>query len=696
MNTFGKQFAIGISIKMRYILYFGLVAMASAVNAQSLDQLKSICKQEIERLDMLDGKADSMYKMETKAQTTRSRTAYFNQFVKIQKNLIRAEKFEPNTKPIWLEFASVLQHMKGSSMRYLSYYEQYFHMVDILSQCTDEQKEKEFLKNHVSYALDGIKYFLHKSYAQEVLMHCATLKPYDLLTHFNEFSREKYYLQVLETVAIYDPNAVKQYFPTNHSINYTLKNSENEVVKDLYKIYYTYGTKSFSFANIDLINKKKLTVEQSEKLTKNKGLWFKRLSGLRAEPNILGNYSVDKELEEYSLDAIVKINLLHESSDAVRFASCNNYTAHEMYTLMVYSQDEIFTSTYLGMFKRLMEKRTEKSMFTFMQNMGFNRFRTFVQMAAGYNTLSDLLKTMNITEQDLLMDKIVADLDKTGGNLQPAVEVADIYGSLQVDTLKKVLSSKLKRELQRCVNQKNDYGIRLYGLLYKLAGYDPIAITTPAYSFDVPELLSVPAEELFPDGVNVQQHIFYDDDDGEAAFSLFMNNFTGDANYKISKFEQYTLIESVKGKKIKMYLNSPKFEYSASTVSALFEKSGRYPDLVVHRGHSYYLDATVNRLTNNVKVAILGSCGGYHNIASVLENASDAQIVSSKQIGTWTVNNILIKDMCEQIRTGNGSLDWQKLWTNLDAKLKNNDKWADYVPPYKNLGMKFIKAFETL
>ncbi|MBM3400653.1 MAG: hypothetical protein FJY15_08850, partial [Bacteroidetes bacterium] len=52
---------------------------------------------------------------------------------------------------------------------------------------------------------------------------------------------------------------------------------------------------------------------------------------------------------------------------------------------------------------------------------------------------------------------------------------------------------------------------------------------------------------------------------------------------------------------------------------------------------------------------------GYQNISRVLENASDAQIVSSKQIGTWTVNNELLKDMCEMMRTGTGEIVWSTL-----------------------------------
>ncbi len=664
--------------------------------SQSLEELKVTAAKEILRVDLLDGLEDESIQMQTHSQTLRSQTAFFKQFRKIKNNLIRAEKFDQNVLPQWREWVFALQHLSENNTRYLAFYEQYFHMVAIVTESRDEQKEKEYLKNHVMFALDGIRYYIDKPYDKEVLLHAATIKPYEVLTKYLAYNREPYFLELLEMVAMNDPNAIKQYFASNHLISSTLSMSKNPVVLDLYKIFRRYGSGSYSYANIHSIHNKRLTLDESDKLTKNKTEWFRALSQLKSQKNILGNYSVDKELEKYSLKAIIQINLLHERPDAIRFASCNKYNAHEMYTLMVYAQDEIFTSTYLGMFKRLLAKRKEKSMYKLMENMGFNYFRTFVQMAAGYNTLQELLSTMTVEEQDLLMERVVEGLDKTGGNLQPAVEVADIYGSLQSDTLKQILSSKVKRELKRCVSEDNDYGIRLYGLLYKLAGYDPIEITTESYSFDVPDLLKVSGKELFPDGTNIQQHIFYNDEDGEAAFSLFLAHFGGDKNWKISKFEKYTLIESTQGKSIKMYLNSPKFENSANVVSAIFEKNTRYPDVVVHRGHSYYLYATVKRLTNNAKVAILGSCGGYHNMASVLENASDAQIVSSKQIGTWTVNNVLIKDMADQMRVGDGGIDWQELWAELDVKLARNDKWSDYVPPYKNLGMKFIKAFETL
>jgi hypothetical protein len=127
----------------------------------------------------------------------------------------------------------------------------------------------------------------------------------------------------------------------------------------------------------------------------------------------------------------------------------------------------------------------------------------------------------------------------------------------------------------------------------------------------------------------------------------------------------------------------------------MFEQSQHLPDLVVHRGHSYHLSGTIELLNSSTRVAVLGSCGGYQNISRVLDQAADAQIVSSKQIGTFTVNNVLLKDLSDMLREGK-NLNWQELWMELDKKLSANARWADYIPPYKNLGMRFIKAFQQI
>lgn len=646
---------------------------------------------------MLDGKADTAVKFATRAQYLRGRDIYFNRVDQIQ-TLLNSPVFPmQEIVPFYSALAQAMQGLNQNTLRYLGYYDQYFSMVLELSRSAGHQKDLELLKNHVPMALEVIPFFVKRSSAPEVLRFAATKRPYDVLTKYLDYNREKWFLEVLETVAKNDPNAIKQYMGAQHPVNNVLRMSKDPVVLKLYEIFETYGRNSSGYTNIDLVYRGELTIEQSEELVQNEDKWFSRLCVLRRNPDILGSYSVDDELSHHSLKVVRKINLLHDEKDErIRFALASRLSAEELYNLIVYSRDEIFTSSFLGLFKRMMQRRQDSSMFVFFKKLGLNRFRTFVQTCAGYNTLQPVLNTMSAAEKDQFLNEIVKGLEKTGGNLAPAVEVADIYGSIADSTLREKMAQKLKEELERCYWDGNMYGARLYGLLYKLAGKDPTRVTGSSLKFDVPDLSRVEAGLLFPDGKNIQQHIFYDDDDGEAAFNSFRGKFATDKNYRITDAGSYIKIESISGKKIILYLNKPKSENGLEALRKLFESQNRYPDIVVHRGHSYHLGTTIDVLTNNTKVAVLGSCGGYQNISRVLENATDAQIVSSKQIGTWTVNNELLKDMCEMMRAGNGDIDWPKLWKQLEPRLKNNDKWKDYIPPNQNLGVKFVKAFRGI
>jgi hypothetical protein len=241
---------------------------------------------------------------------------------------------------------------------------------------------------------------------------------------------------------------------------------------------------------------------------------------------------------------------------------------------------------------------------------------------------------MTEKEQEQFINEIVKNLDRTGGNLGPAVEVADIFGSLTDSLIREKMVVRIHKDLRRCYLADNRYGMKIYGLLYKLAGKNPVLVTGISVKYKVPELTRVEADLMFPDGKNIQQHIFYDDEDGLAAFKSFKSKFSSDKNYKITEEDGFLKIESVEGRKIVLYMNKPDAEKGLLRLMSLFETEKRYPDVVVHRGHSYHLQTTIDVLTSNTKVAVLGSCGGYQNISRVLENASDAQIVSSKQIGT--------------------------------------------------------------
>ena len=104
-------------------------------------------------------------------------------------------------------------------------------------------------------------------------------------------------------------------------------------------------------------------------------------------------------------------------------------------------------------------------------------------------------------------------------------------------------------------------------------------------------------------------------------------------------------------------------------------------------------------MRENTQILVLGSCGGYHNLSSIIERSPEVSIISSKQIGTRAVNNPMLKLLAEYIRQGK-DVDWQLLWNDLDKAVKDNPKayerFQDYIPPHKNLGAIFIKTYNKM
>ena len=76
----------------------------------------------------------------------------------------------------------------------------------------------------------------------------------------------------------------------------------------------------------------------------------------------------------------------------------------------------------------------------------------------------------------------------------------------------------------------------------------------------------------------------------------------------------------------------------------------------------------------------------------MLQKASDAHIIASKQIGVTSVNRPFMQLLTEKLRAG-ADIDWVPFWKELD-RLVDAKEFDDYIPPYKNLGALFIKAYQ--
>ncbi|MFT7230300.1 MAG: hypothetical protein ACI9GO_000767 [Bacteroidia bacterium] len=351
----------------------------------------------------------------------------------------------------------------------------------------------------------------------------------------------------------------------------------------------------------------------------------------------------------------------------------------------------------MGMYTRMMAKMDAESTYQFLFQNNFNQFRTFIKMCAGYNELNDFLSKMGEWEKQNLFTKLVEGIEKANDNLSSAVAIADTYGSIKSSGTKAIFEQAILKYYEE-IRYTDVEAEKLYGIILSVFNIGGASFNA-ALNDQTLNLKVLPISRIYKEGKNVQQHFFFDDPDGRTSYGHFIGTFTN-GNWDIIDKGIYVILKSRGGKAIEIYANKPTSEYAGQdAIKAHFQETGRWPDVVVHRGHSYFASAAIESLTPNAEIVFLGSCGGYNAISQVLKYSPDAQIISSKQIGTMLVNDKLCLELNEVIRKGN-DIVWDKLWTTLDKKFADgstaDSRFQDYIPPHKNLGALLIKTYRSV
>jgi phenolic acid decarboxylase len=301
-----------------------------------------------------------------------------------------------------------------------------------------------------------------------------------------------------------------------------------------------------------------------------------------------------------------------------------------------------------------------------------------------------------------ILRRFVSQLNADDGNISEAVNVADTFGSLDNPNHLKIFDNYLKAEFNLPENSKDTkvlYGLLLKLLYQKMESKPDSILAAELQQYPIPAVDQISIKSLSDTTGITQMHFFFDDEDGLTSFSTFLAAFKS-AGYTVQEFEHYVVIKS-KGKNTNtIYANKPLSEREGQAILIqMVQDDIIHPTVIVHRGHSYYAMNTISQIPNYAKVVFLGSCGGYHNISEVIKRAPQAQIIASKQIGTYVVNNTLLVEMSKQLKDQD-QLIWANLWTSMDSKLKGSGKgyerFLDYVPPHKNLGAIFIQAYNRI
>lgn len=405
-----------------------------------------------------------------------------------------------------------------------------------------------------------------------------------------------------------------------------------------------------------------------------------------------------------SLHFISRINELHnENNLAIRMRAIQPLSAGELYYAMVFAEDIIFTSSYKHSFNRMLQLMGSKPRGdSLLLGVNFDRYRKFIKMAANYNKLDTFLKTMPAMRAEMIMKSFVASLDKTG-NLEDAVDVADSYSSITDISLKKALLTNVTLNETNALADDNKNGTVIYGLLkaiFKTADGDT---TNLSAKLGIPSIYELPLQAIQDEkGRIIQQVFWYGDKDGKQFYPQFKNSFSP-KEWKVTEKKEWMEAISTKGN-VMIFANRPldndaNLDDSAQIhLAAYLQEKGLKPSVTVHRGHSYWLPRTLDRMAGNEKIIVLGSCGGYQNLNKILEASPDAHIISTKEIGSADINRPILNYMNNAFATGT-TLSWKNMWASLnkifyaEANKSIRESWDDYIPPYKNLGAIFLKAY---
>lgn len=524
--------------------------------------------------------------------------------------------------------------------------------------------------------------------------------------------------EMILKAAHHDIRKLYNYAAANNTLGYKIRSHPDSLVRMVGSFSKSRNGQHY-FPFLTLILEKKISTEDIDKIKDNDLAMYQLMvktridySGRQLPPlkdTVLEMSALTERMVAKAKQYFIReINGLHHiANESIRYKRLQGLSPQDLYYLIVLGEDELYTSSYLYVYKKIFQEMKVPRGDSLFMSVNGDHFRKFIKMAAGYNTLNNFLSTMDKENATTTMKAFVIKLEDIRG-LEEAVDVADSYSSIMDKNpeLARYILEEVKWNRNRNIEQANERGTVIYNLLKLLfESADTANNVDLTGQLGIPSVYNQDYQSLTDSAGRVIQQVFFygdEDQDGQISFENFMGMFRGNSNWKINMNDDFVTITSTRGKPVMIFANRPLLgpdDPDAKAQARLAEyllKNNLQPTIMIHRGHSYHLPYTLNQLVPSAKIVVLGSCGGYNNLNDVLSICKDAHIISSKQIGTKAVNEPILNAINNHVVSGK-DINWINLWSDLTNQFKNaaaREKFEDYIPPYKNLGAIFIKAYK--
>ncbi len=566
---------------------------------------------------------------------------------------------------------------------------------------TENEKTILELKKNITGTLQQIPKFINEPFAEEILMYAAQTEPDEIFKRFDAYKAKFFATKILETAGCNAPTSLKRYiYNASHQIPMLLSKSTDTVIQAILKMPRVAGYQSKSYVLMDAIVKNRMTVSQADNICNSPQCMFKELAAICTQKNYIGKYSVERELTDFCLRFLREINDNIAYNEADAFNAIEGFSATEIYFLMVFGREEVVTSSFNGLYTRLQRKMKGENISSLLKKVEYNRFRTFISMCAAYGKLEPMLSELPIAERDTLLLNFVRNIAAAESNTE-GVEIAETLNNIRDKQLLAVLHTEVKNQFLIADKDSNNLTIALYGVLASLIDGNAVVDVTwfdrLSKQIRIPALNQMPINTLLGEQNKcVQQMYFYNDADGRDSYNNFLNTFKILPTWKIEDKGTYVVIKSVEGNAVEIYANKPEYETNGQdAVTEYLRLNNTTPNVIIHRGHSFHTASTLQHVDSKIKLLLVGSCGGFYKLSNAIDNAPEAHIIATKQIGTKTVNDPILLSLVESIRTGK-NIVWKDFWEMMKQKIGSNPHFTDYIPPHQNLKSLFSKAYFSI
>ncbi len=556
-----------------------------------------------------------------------------------------------------------------------------------------------------------------------VYLKFCTLNQDKVLANMASFVQQPFADSLLNAVAKNDPGQLYKFSQDVFSpVGKLIINSSNPLIKTITAISSTPGAMLYFPFTDDIASGKKQidslkkiigdgekgydSVKYYKLLVQTEIAYSKRIANGDTAVAMFGPNGLRDVLKRKALQHFVnRINDLHEKPETVRMKAVDPLTPVDLYYMIIMGESDIYTSSYKHSFTRMLQRMGKKpATDSMLMAVNFDYFKKFIKMAANFNRLDTFLNLMPPASAESLMKAFVANLEKST-SLEDAVDVADSYSSINNKNLQANILTYVNQNEERCIAENNKRGSIIYSLLKTIfLSADSTSKIDLSAAIGIPPVYTIDNKVLADDsGRIVQQVFFYGDDDGKKFFPSYINAFAN-KDWKIDNSnKEWVTISGAKNPKLIIYVNRPlnndkNLDDSAQIhLNAYLRKNNLTPTVITHRGHSYWLPRTLDRMPGDAKIILLGSCGGYKNLSQLIEQNPEAHIISTKQIGTGSINQVITNALNQKFLEGK-PLEWKPFWNSITqfyAKQPKDIKeiWDDYIPPYKNLGAIFLNAY---